>query len=138
MKDALANGERGQTPFTPAVGTLLQIHARLRQIEEAGGAAVEQRKIAALAADFRSKISDLPLEICSDSLSNAVTPLRPKHVPAYSVFTALKDEYQIWICPNGGELQDRLFRVGHIGALTVQDNQTLLEALTDLQKRGLL
>ena len=138
LKDALANGERGQTPFTPAVGTLLQIHARLRQIEEAGGAAVEQRKIAALAADFRSKISDLPLEICSDSLSNAVTPLRPKHVPAYSVFTALKDEYQIWICPNGGELQDRLFRVGHIGALTVQDNQTLLEALTDLQKRGLL
>lgn len=33
LKDALKNGERGQTPFTPAVGTLLQIHARLKEIE---------------------------------------------------------------------------------------------------------
>ena len=30
LADALRNGERGQTPFTPAVGTLLQINERLR------------------------------------------------------------------------------------------------------------
>ena len=36
LKDALKNGERGQTPFTPAVGTLLQIHARLKEIERNG------------------------------------------------------------------------------------------------------
>ena len=29
LKEALKNGERGQTPFTPAVGILRQIHARL-------------------------------------------------------------------------------------------------------------
>ena len=37
LKDALANQYRGQTPFTPAVGTLLQINARLKAIEAAGG-----------------------------------------------------------------------------------------------------
>lgn len=34
LKSALKNGERGQTPFTPAVGILLQINARLKQIEK--------------------------------------------------------------------------------------------------------
>ena len=50
----------------------------------------------------------------------------------------LKDEYGIWICPNGGEMKDTIFRVGHIGALTKEDNSTLVNAFKDLQKRGLL
>ena len=33
LKEALLNMDRGQTPFTPAVGILLKINARLRQIE---------------------------------------------------------------------------------------------------------
>ena len=37
LKQALKNGERGQTPFTPAVTTLLQINKRLTQISESGG-----------------------------------------------------------------------------------------------------
>ena len=36
LKDALKNGERGQTPFTPAVTTLLQINKRLQQINRGG------------------------------------------------------------------------------------------------------
>ena len=71
-------------------------------------------------------------------MSNAVTPLHPLNVSAYQVFTTLKDEYGIWVCPNGGELADKIFRVGHIGALTKEDNTTLVNALRDMQKRGLL
>src|SRR5574344_209289 len=37
LKDYLLNGERGQTPFTPAVGILLLLHTRLLQIEKDGG-----------------------------------------------------------------------------------------------------
>lgn len=138
LKSALKNGERGQTPFTPAVGTLRQINARLKEIEAAGGVESETQKIAALAQDFREKIKDLPFEIVSNSMSNAVTPLHPLNVSAYQVFTTLKDEYGIWVCPNGGELADKIFRVGHIGALTKEDNTTLVNALRDMQKRGLL
>ena len=32
LADALKNGERGQTPFTPAVGILLQVNPRLRDL----------------------------------------------------------------------------------------------------------
>ena len=34
LKSALKNGERGQTPFTPAVGILRQVNARLKEIEQ--------------------------------------------------------------------------------------------------------
>ena len=138
LKSALKNGERGQTPFTPAVGILRQINARLKAIDTAGGVETETRKIAELAQDFREKIKGLPFEIVSESMSNAVTPLHPLNVSAYDVFMKLKEEYGIWVCPNGGELKDNVFRVGHIGALTKDDNTTLVNAFKDLQIRGLL
>lgn len=138
LKSALKNGERGQTPFTPAVGTLLQIHQRLIDIKADGGVEAEQKKIAALAADFRARISDLPLDICSDSWSNAVTPLKVRNCSAYDIFTTLKDNYNIWICPNGGNLKDSVFRVGHIGALTTNDNKVLSDALHKLADEGIL
>lgn len=138
LKDALKNGERGQTPFTPAVGILRQINARLKEIEAAGGVESENQRMAALAADFREKIKDLPFTIVSQSLSNAVTPLHPHNVSAYDIFLKLKDEYNIWVCPNGGDMADKVFRVGHLGALTPADNTTLVAALTDLHKKGFL
>lgn len=138
LKEALKNGERGQTPWTPAVGILRQINARLREIESAGGVENETSKIATIAADFRKRIKDMPFEIVSESLSNCVTPLHPTTTSAYDIFTILKNEYNIWVCPNGGELQDKVFRVGHIGALTIEDNIKLVDALKDMQKRGMI
>lgn len=138
LKSALKNGERGQTPFTPAVGILLQINARLKQIESEGGVEAEIAHTAEIAGDFRRKIRHLPFEIVSKSLSNAVTPLHPLNVSAYDIFTCLKDEYGIWVCPNGGEMADRVFRVGHIGCLTIEDNDRLIGAFENMQKRNLL
>lgn len=37
LKNALKDGERGQTPFTPSVGILLQMNCRLKDIECGGG-----------------------------------------------------------------------------------------------------
>lgn len=138
LKLALTNGERGQTPFTPAVTTLLQINRRLREIEEAGGIETEREKIASLAKDFRERIKDFPFEFFSQSESNAVTPLYTKDISAKNIFTTLKDEYGIWICPNGGDLAETVFRVGHIGNLSIDDNTALIDALKDMRERGLL
>lgn len=138
LKDALKNAERGQTPFTPAVGILRQINARLRRIKLNGGASTEIAKIKAQAEDFRSKIKDLPFEIVSESMSNALTPLHPTTASAYDIFLELKDHYGIWICPNGGDMKETIFRVGHFGAQTTAHNDTLILALRDLQKKGLL
>lgn len=138
LKDALKNQERGQTPFTPAVGILLQIHERLKEIKNQGGADAEIARVAAQAADFREKIKDLPFELVSESPANGVTSVHPTTANAYDIFLKLKDEYGIWICPNGGDMKDSIFRVGHIGALTHDDNTILIDAFKDLQNRGIL
>lgn len=138
LKDALKNQERGQTPFTPAVGILLQIHERLKEIKNQGGSDAEIARVAAQALDFREKIKDLPFELVSESPANGVTSVHPTTANAYDIFLKLKDEYGIWICPNGGDMKDSIFRVGHIGALTHDDNTTLINAFKDLQNRGIL
>ena len=138
LADVLKNMERGQTPFTPAVGILRQINARLKEIEAAGGADAEVARVAAQAEDFRTKLRELPFSLFSESPANGVTSVHPLHADANEIFLTLKDEYGIWICPNGGDLKSTVFRVGHIGHLTHEDNTTLINALKDMQSRGLI
>lgn len=137
LKTALLDGTRGQTPFTPAVGTLRQIHTRLKGIAAAGGATSEVSRTRALAEDFRERIRNLPLEVASESPSNAATPLHPSNgQSAYDIFEELKTHHGIWVCPNGGALREVLFRVGHMGNLTPKDNENLVEALTEVLHSG--
>ena len=129
LADALKNGERGQTPFTPAVSILLQLHARLKRLSECG-VETENKRIAELASYFREKINGMPFSVSSPLLSNAVTPLMVKEgTSAYEIFETLERDYGIWVCPSGGELKDRLFRIGHIGCLEKSDVDVLIEAL---------
>ena len=137
LKLALKNQERGQTPWTPAVGVLLQINKRLKEIDADGGADAEISRAGNLANYFRNKLKELnlPFEIVSESLSNAVTPLHPTTQSAFEIFLKIKDEYGMWICPNGGDMKDSVFRVGHIGCLTEADYDQLINAFLDLRER---
>lgn len=137
LKKALIDGERGQTPYTPAVSIILQLNKRLRILKK-DGISKEQEKIKKLAEDFRRQIVDLPFKFYSENMSNAETAISPLNVSAYKIFEILKNEYGIWVCPNSGELKDKILRVGHIGNLTVEDNNKLIEALKDMEKRRLL
>ena len=138
LKIALKNAERGQTPWTPAVSILRQINVRLKEIDANGGVEAEIARTASLANYFRERIKDLPFEIVSESLSNAVTPLHPTTASAYDIFLKIKDEYGMWICPNGGDMKDTVFRVGHIGALTTADYDKLIDAFKDLKSKGFI
>lgn len=138
FKSALINGERGQTPFTPAVGILRQINARLKEIDMNGGARNEIKRISELANYFRNRIKNLPLELVAENPSNAVTALHPMNNSANSIFIILKDEYKIWICPNGGDYKDKVFRVGHIGELNKKDYDKLIDALNELNSKKLI
>ena len=53
LQIALKNMERGQTPWTPAVGILRQINARLKEIDAYGGVEGEIERIGSLATYFR-------------------------------------------------------------------------------------
>lgn len=140
LKSYLKDGERGQTPFTPAVGVLMQLNARLKQLEKDGGVDGEIERAVERARYFRQKISDLPFKLFADKPSNAVTSLTLTRKPdnAYKVFETLKDEYGIFVCPNGGELKDNVFRVGHMGSLDYKDYDTLIAAFLELYNREII
>lgn len=41
----------------------------------------------------------------------------------------------MWICPNGGDMKDTIFRVGHIGYLQENDYDQLIGAFLDLREK---
>ncbi|MBP5568767.1 MAG: alanine--glyoxylate aminotransferase family protein [Treponema sp.] len=137
LQDYLKNGERGQTPFTPAVGVLLLLNSRLKHIKENGGAKKVIEHTREIARYFRDGIKDLPFKMFPDSPASAVTALTSTNgKSAYDIFTKVKDEYKIFICPNGGELKDLIFRVGHIGSISKEQVQVLLDALHQMNNKG--
>ena len=129
--DYLKNGERGQTPFTPAVATLIMLNDKLRRIEKNGGILTTNRKIRERAVYFREKIKNLPFRMFTseESSSNCVTALMPttKGVSAHKIFEIIIDEYGMWVCPNGGDMAEKVFRVGHIGNITNEEIDRLVE-----------
>lgn len=141
LKNALNNMDRGQTPFTPAVTTLLQINSRLKGIQKRGGLERERNSIKEITMYFRKQITDYPFEFVISNpkdRSNAVTALRQLTCPVSRISQIMKDEYQIWICPNGGVLADEVFRIGHIGCVKKEDVDTLMAAFDDLRKREII
>ncbi len=138
LKSAPTDGKRGQTPFTPAVGILGQIHTGLLVIEKT---AVRRQRLNEQAN--RRNTSRKRSKTCHwkslPTLSNAMTPLLVRGgISAFDVFLKLKDDYGIWIRPSGGASKDRLFRIGHIGALQTADYDAPADAMKDIKNRQLL
>ena len=140
IRSMLRNQERGQTPFTPAVGILLQIHDRLKRIVAGGGYDAEVSRCHIIAQDFRRRLleTDLPLEMRLESPSNAVTYINARGFSVKSLIEEMKNHYGIWLCPNSGPSADTSFRVGHLGAHTLADNALLVSSLLDARRRGYL
>ena len=137
IEDMLVNGIRGQTPYTPAITIILQLNARLKQLKEDGGIEAELKRISDLAQDFRNKITEFPVEVKTNCLSNSVTTVHSNEKIEANLVEILKNEYDIWVSTARDDLSETmLFRVGHMGDLTPEDNDTLIEALRDMQKRG--
>jgi aspartate aminotransferase-like enzyme len=128
----LTNGLRGQTPFTPAVSIILQLYARLEQISDSGIDS-EQLKTKQIADYFRKAIEPLPLSPYTQYMPNAMTALTPTDgKKAFDIVNLLEEKYNIVVAPNGGDLQDVIFRVSHMGDMTQAYTDRLINALFDI------
>lgn len=136
LREALSNGKRGQTPWTPAVTTMLEINTRLRGIKESG--IREERSLIAERADgVRDIMRDTELYLAAQSPSNAVSAFVCPRQNAREIIATAKDQFNLWLCPNGGVLADKVFRIGHIGSISKEDMAVLLEALSCMHDQGL-
>ncbi len=129
FREHIDNQKRGQTPFTPAVGVLLELNEYLKRQEKDSKDRVEDN-----AKYFRRLLSDNGFDIPTYPLSNALTPvlLNPH---AFEYFTLLKDQYDLFVTPCGGVLKDVIVRVGHLGAIDKTDYDNLINAMVNIRTR---
>lgn len=132
FKSHIEDLKRGQTPFTPAVGILLELHGRLAQIHFIGTDKLQERT-RGLALYFREQLSKADFRIPDYPLSNALTPvIMESH--AKEMYTRLKDDYGLVVTPNGGALEDVLIRVGHLGNVCIEDYDRLIDAMKEVRE----
>lgn len=123
IQDHIHHMKRGQTPFTPAVGILLELQQRFAMIAQQGLENV-QKEIAQRAKYFRAQARSLGLAMPSYPLSNALTPILFAG-NATTIYEYLKQTYGLILTPSGGALQHTLLRVGHLGNLALADYDEL-------------
>ena len=128
FKEHLVNGVRGQTPWTPAVSVVYQLHERLKTIERIGLETVK-KNAADVAADFRERAKELPARLPDFPISNACTALIFDEIDAFEVYRLLKERYDLIATPNGGELANLIIRIGHLGNHTIEDNIELIDKM---------
>lgn len=132
LRNYLKDAARGQTPFTPPVSIILQLSARLSDLDRIGiDAVVEEKRI--LAAYFRNAIleSQLPFEILAIPASNAVTALKctDDRLDAGGIVRSIEKEYKLFLTPSGGALSKTTLRVSHMGQQTKKDLDYLVSIL---------
>ena len=125
---------RAQTPFTPAVTTLLGLREALRRIEDEGLEEVfaRHRRVGKFT---REGVKSLGLQLFPDEAcaSDTVTAVRvPEGVEADEVIKRLHDEYGIVISGGQGPLKGKIFRIGHMGYVQEEDIQEVLGALKEV------
>lgn len=130
FKDYFINIARGQTPFTPAVGILLELNDMLGRMLKTG---VDKHlhAIAAKAVYFRSRIREIGARLPNYPLSNAITPIIFDKPLALGIFNFLKDNFDIFVNPCSGEMENYMLRISHIGNLTFDDYDMLINCIKE-------
>jgi aspartate aminotransferase-like enzyme len=131
LQDYLNNQARGQLPYTPAIGILMQLSQRLFDIKERTlPTIISQHKQRAYY--FRKSIADMQLNVLPARQSNAITTVLCKKNDAFDIVQSLSQQYGIEVAPSGGELKHKIFRISHMGAQNDSDVDDLIRALTEL------
>jgi len=112
---------KGSTPFTPATSTVVALVEALGLVLADGLDAAFARH-RALGRACRAGVKAMGLELYSpddDSAAVLTGALTPEGVDAVALRLALRDRHGITIAGGHGDLVSRLFRIGHIGYVTI-------------------
>ena len=131
FKDYLKNGERGQTPFTPAVRLIIELEDMVKRLNEKGIANIIN-ETHEMAVYFRKRIREIGLDYPDYPLSNAVTPVIFPDENAQEVYRKLIDKYGLTVNPSGGDVADTMFRVSHVGNHSTEDFENLICAIEEI------
>ena len=123
---------KGSTPSTPATSLVVALVEALGIVLRDGLETAFARH-RALGRACRAGIKAIGLELYSpddDSAAVLTGALTPEGIDAVALRLALREGHGITIAGGHGDLVQRLFRIGHIGHVTIDD---LAEALTAIE-----
>jgi len=137
---AEAQAEQDNTPFTPAVSTIVALDVALGLLLDEGLEHAFARHVA-LGRACRAGVRALGLELYSpddDRAAVLTAALTPEGVDAVALRLALRDRHGITVAGGHGDIVDRLFRLGHIGHVGIGEVELVFDALeTELGAAGL-
>jgi aspartate aminotransferase-like enzyme len=127
-REAAAGGE---TPFTPAIAVVYQVDEGLRLMHEEGAEAVFARHEACAAA-ARAGLAALGFDLFADEryYSRTVTAASVPDGLDWKSFNGELKTRGLVLAGGQGKLKGRIFRVGHLGSVTVEE---ILGALATLE-----
>jgi aspartate aminotransferase-like enzyme len=129
--------ERGQTPYTPALSIMFALDAALERMHAEGMERIFARH-ARLARQTRDGLVALGIALFADPAyaSNTVTAAwLPEGIEWRALSKLLREEYGVVIAGGQGKMEGRIFRIGHLGAVTDRDIAGVLRALRDALAR---
>jgi aspartate aminotransferase-like enzyme len=122
---------KNQTPATPAISVLYVLREVLRDIKEEGLENVFKRhEIVTKAIRLSMKAIGLELLVDDKVASKTVTAVKLPEGISYSLLrNKLKDEYNVYVTGSKGQLQGKVFRIGHLGNVSRMDILSTISAL---------
>ncbi len=135
LRRARESAATGQTPWTPAVAVMYQADEGLRLMEEETPAGVFARH-AACAAATRAGLRALGFELLADPAhaSQTVTAAWVPDDVDWKAFNGEAKRRGLVLAGGQGELKGRIFRVGHLGSVDVEE---ILGAIAVLEEAAL-
>ena len=133
FKDYLKNMERGQTPFTPAVGTVYEALDMSRYIKEIG-LETWLKRVEDNAKYFRNELSKRGYKMPHYQMSNAVTMFFTPNDSAGGLKEYLAGK-GLFINPSSGKYASDAVRVAHIGDLDKEDYDILLKEIDNYYQK---
>lgn len=134
FNDYIVNMKRGQTPYTPAVGIMYEIHDMLKSVT-AMGMDIRLGEIEEKASKFRETVICDGISIPEFNCSNAITTVIFDKPIAKEIEKSLIDSVGYVINPCGGDIANYRFRVSHVGAVTTEETIKLAEMIKDFYKK---
>ena len=131
--DYILNMKRGQTPFTPAVGTIFEAIDMVEYIQDLSLGSWLKR-ISDNASYFRTELTKRGFELPKFTMSNAVTMFFTPNNSAHDLKEYLASK-GLFINPSSGKWADSAVRVAHIGDLAKEDYDLLLQEIDNYYKK---
>ncbi|HET8743259.1 MAG TPA: alanine--glyoxylate aminotransferase family protein [Gaiella sp.] len=124
---------KGSTPSTPATSLVVALVEALGLVLE-GGLESAFARHRALGRACRAGVKAIGLELYSpddDSAAVLTGALTPEGIDAVALRLALRDGHGITIAGGHGDLVSRLFRIGHIGHVGIEEVAAALTAIEE-------